>query len=449
MALNQYVYYKITDEDETHYGLTYHTGLNIDPKPFGEPVEGNPSFKYGIHITNYLGILYNLNRGIYLREANIPNTFDTKKELVMTHAIGSDETKLPATYRVNQVILKERIEITLDIIKELLSTCENMTPSLFGLLYRWSVRYTKIDVLDYLLNDEELLKYKEEDSDYQVILSALKRKNKVVLEHLRDNGVITPSINTYQRQSKVLNIILQFNNEEMNEYFQFFYELDCFSEFKNEDAFTNLLTDLIKKIIATKDVINTMSMLIQAFGEIYRLEDIILCINDLDISEEESYQEALRILEYFNTTLNHQNEIIPYREKYVVDYSLRPNNENKFNNFILWYHSAISVDLITSIFKAVSLHYDPKTNLVSKFLVKQGYRFTDLELVDYLLDNLYSWDLLQINYLLYFFPMNQSNWKIDNVETHIFEEYADLFVELSYIDKTLQNLYDLLQKYFK
>ena len=63
-------FYKITNENENHFGLQYVTGLNIDPNPF------NPSGscqKGGIYFVEVHDIPNFLHLGIYLRKTTIPD----------------------------------------------------------------------------------------------------------------------------------------------------------------------------------------------------------------------------------------------------------------------------------------------------------------------------------------------------------------------------------------
>ena len=90
-------YYKITNEKECHYGLQYHTGLIIDPKPFdSDPthscVEG------GIYFTTKEYLHRFFSYGCWIRPVKVPE--DAK---VIRDSSGNK-------YRADKLIFLERKE---------------------------------------------------------------------------------------------------------------------------------------------------------------------------------------------------------------------------------------------------------------------------------------------------------------------------------------------------
>jgi len=65
------MYFKITNAEENHNGLQYHTGLVEDILPFQEEEEGS-CVPGGIYFTDEKHIFKFLNYGIYIREVQIP-----------------------------------------------------------------------------------------------------------------------------------------------------------------------------------------------------------------------------------------------------------------------------------------------------------------------------------------------------------------------------------------
>ena len=99
-------YYKITNKNETHHGLKYKTGLNIDPKPWnpsGNCEEG------GIYFSRE-DILFFLDYGPWIRKVTIPTNIP-----IYTNP------GLPVKFKAHRVILGPRRKITAAVIKELLA----------------------------------------------------------------------------------------------------------------------------------------------------------------------------------------------------------------------------------------------------------------------------------------------------------------------------------------
>ena len=99
-------FYKIMNNDETHHGIKYKTGLNVDPVPF------NPSGdceKGGIYFAGE-DILAFLDYGIWIREVVVPE-----------NAQVYENPGTPKKWKADQVILKKRKKITLKVIEELIA----------------------------------------------------------------------------------------------------------------------------------------------------------------------------------------------------------------------------------------------------------------------------------------------------------------------------------------
>jgi len=129
-------YYKITNEQETHKGLQYHDGLNVDPVPFYPHDNCEPG---GIYFAS-VDILAFLHRGPWIREVIVP-----EGEEIYTNP-GT-----PVKYKAHQVILKERREITLDVIKELVADgCNPHVADDFAIY--WAAKKGKLEIVKYLVS---------------------------------------------------------------------------------------------------------------------------------------------------------------------------------------------------------------------------------------------------------------------------------------------------------
>src|SRR5271154_3905771 len=67
--INSTMYYKVTNESETHNGFVYHDGLNILDKPFqehGSCVQGGLYFTTIEHIPEFYSY------GLFIREVSFP-----------------------------------------------------------------------------------------------------------------------------------------------------------------------------------------------------------------------------------------------------------------------------------------------------------------------------------------------------------------------------------------
>jgi hypothetical protein len=104
-------YYKILNEEETHRGVKYKCGLNIDPKefiPYGDCEPG------GIYFSRE-DILAFLHYGPWIRKVTIP-----KNAQVYTNP-GT-----PRKWKADRVILGPKTHITINIIKKLIEEGANV-----------------------------------------------------------------------------------------------------------------------------------------------------------------------------------------------------------------------------------------------------------------------------------------------------------------------------------
>jgi len=104
-------YYKILNKDENHHNLQYKTGLNVDPIPFNPRGNCKPG---GIYFSRE-DILAYLGYGCWIREVTLPEN----EEIY-------EETGNPKKFKAHSVILGERREINLEVIKELVNEGVNV-----------------------------------------------------------------------------------------------------------------------------------------------------------------------------------------------------------------------------------------------------------------------------------------------------------------------------------
>jgi hypothetical protein len=98
-------FYKILNENETHYKLQYQTGLNIDPVPFDPSGDCMPG---GIYFSRE-DILSFLDYGPWIRKVTIP------EDAQLYENPGE-----PKKWKADRVILGERERITIEVIKRLI-----------------------------------------------------------------------------------------------------------------------------------------------------------------------------------------------------------------------------------------------------------------------------------------------------------------------------------------
>ena len=99
-------YYKITHKTETHNGLKYKTGLNVDPQPFNPHGDCNEG---GIYFAKE-DIFAFLSYSCWIREVTLP-----------PDARVIEEQGTPRKWKADKVLLGERKEITAKVVRELLA----------------------------------------------------------------------------------------------------------------------------------------------------------------------------------------------------------------------------------------------------------------------------------------------------------------------------------------
>jgi len=130
-------YYKILNKDENHNGLQYKTGINIDPLPF------NPSGNCrsgGIYFARE-DILAFLSYGCWIREVTLPD----REEIY-------ENPRNPKKFKAHSVILGERREINLDVIKELVNEGANVHVD-YDEALRWASLKGHLEVVKYLVSE--------------------------------------------------------------------------------------------------------------------------------------------------------------------------------------------------------------------------------------------------------------------------------------------------------
>jgi len=99
-------YYKITNETETHNGLKYKTGLNLDPRPWNPSGNCEPG---GIYFSRE-DILAYLDYGCWLRKVTLPPD---------TPIYANPGTVVK--WKAPRVILGRRVKITAGVIRRLIA----------------------------------------------------------------------------------------------------------------------------------------------------------------------------------------------------------------------------------------------------------------------------------------------------------------------------------------
>ena len=130
-------FYKILNEEETHHGLKYHDGLNVDPLPFNPSGDCKPG---GIYFTRE-DILAFLDYGPWIRKVTIP-----QGEPVYENP-GS-----PKKWKAKRVILGPRRRIDLQVIKELVEEGADIHAN-DDLALRWAAENGHLDVVKFLVKE--------------------------------------------------------------------------------------------------------------------------------------------------------------------------------------------------------------------------------------------------------------------------------------------------------
>lgn len=128
-------FYKITNEKENHNGLQYKTGLNVDILPF------NPSGDCklgGIYFARE-DILAFLEYGPWIRKVFIPKGANVY-----------ENPGLPEKWKADKVILGEREEINLEVIKRLIEEGANPKADESYAL-RWAANNGHLEIVKLLL----------------------------------------------------------------------------------------------------------------------------------------------------------------------------------------------------------------------------------------------------------------------------------------------------------
>ena len=112
-------YFKILNQEEKHHDYQYQTGLNINSEPF------NPSGDCeagGFYITTIEHVVCFLGYGCSIAEVELPENTKIYKN-----------PGTPKKWKVDQLILLDRIPLTNSKNLELISYCKNLTgANLYG-----------------------------------------------------------------------------------------------------------------------------------------------------------------------------------------------------------------------------------------------------------------------------------------------------------------------------
>lgn len=137
-------YYKITNEEECHYGMQYHDGLNVDILPF------NPSGDCetgGLYFASE-DILHFLDYGPWIREVTLP-----EGEEVYQNPVIND---CPTKFKAHRIILGARrrwddIEVFKGLVKEG-ATLKNFDSRCRDIIQILSVT-NNVEILKFVLED--------------------------------------------------------------------------------------------------------------------------------------------------------------------------------------------------------------------------------------------------------------------------------------------------------
>jgi hypothetical protein len=128
-------FYKITNKNETHNGMTYHDGLNEDVLPFNPSGDCTPG---GIYFTDVENILAFMEYDSWLREVTIPEG----EEIY-------ENPGNPKKWKAHRVVLGERKPLV-DFLPKLLEEGANVHAE-DDLALRWASYYGYLEVVKTLL----------------------------------------------------------------------------------------------------------------------------------------------------------------------------------------------------------------------------------------------------------------------------------------------------------
>lgn len=153
-------YYKITNEKENHNGLQYKTGLNVDILPFNPSGDCKPG---GIYFARE-DILAFLEYGPWIRKVFIPKGANVY-----------ENPGLPEKWKADKVILGEREEINLEVIKRLIEEGANPKADESYAL-RWAANNGHLEITKLLLpmsdpkdHVSEALRYAAMDGHLEIV----------------------------------------------------------------------------------------------------------------------------------------------------------------------------------------------------------------------------------------------------------------------------------------
>lgn len=153
-------FYKILNENECHHGLSYKTGLNIDPLEFRPIGNCQPG---GIYFSRE-DILSFLSYGPWIREVTLPEGARLYRE-----------PKGASKWKADRVILGERRRISDEVINELIAEGANVGTAYLS----WVVREKRT----------ELLRPYLDRAGYAVLLEAISANSTLCAEMLLDQGL--------------------------------------------------------------------------------------------------------------------------------------------------------------------------------------------------------------------------------------------------------------------
>lgn len=134
-------YWKITNQDEKHYGMQYTTGLNVDVLPFRPWGDCGPGGIYYSDTTHILAFLVPPSGiGKWIREVTLPEG-----------DWAYENPGYPKKWKAHRVILGERREITSEVIADLLDLGANIHAN-NDLALRWAAKKGHTDLVELLLD---------------------------------------------------------------------------------------------------------------------------------------------------------------------------------------------------------------------------------------------------------------------------------------------------------